>query len=257
MSSEAAAKINAKARRLLQLMKNPALKSVPTPSLQKFLQDQVDNIFVCLRNGIKDPPFCETKHERKREPIINESGAKGNHTKKIVSKMSRYFLHTLKKKSLLCLRSIDRGLFIKGGVAPAGRVVCFYPGQIWREEDIEPLLERARKGDEMANSQIEQSYLANHPPKGQVPNVISVDVPKQFTDAEKPYIPTWHENNNITDHLVTVFVATNDLCDGDEIFLDYELGDAADQGSLPEWYHYIPANAYTHGVVDSEKPNKN
>jgi len=93
-------------------------------------------------------------------------------------------------------------------------------------------------------------YLANHPPKGRGPNVMTVDVPKKFTAKDIPYIPTWHENKDTIDSVVTTFVAMDDICDGDEIFLDYEMGDLKDQSVFPEWYHYIPESAYTDGIID-------
>merc|ERR1712130_926020 len=76
--------------------------------------DQIDNVFVCLRNGIKQPWF-DWKLKVDKSTIPNGG----------------------------------RGVFLDGH-APAGRLLCFYSGELWRSEDVESTIAKLRS-DEYAH----------------------------------------------------------------------------------------------------------
>ena len=89
-------------------------------------------------------------------------------------------------------------------------------------------------------------YCINHPPKESKPNLLALDVPYSFDYLTNKYQPTWHKSKAVVDDCITVFVAMEDIKNGDELFFDYDLGndDGKDNEKLPPWYHYIDASVY-------------
>ena len=113
-------KIEAKAKCLVNLMERMKVgHNDPT----KFVTDQLDNLFICLRNDIKQPWNDWTLQVAKS--TIDNAG---------------------------------RGLFLDGH-APAGRLLCLYSGELWREQDVENLIAHNNAGSEDAKYYLDQCYV--------------------------------------------------------------------------------------------------
>eukprot|EP01083_Nonionella_stella_P275244 934713_1 len=237
-------KIQAKAICLANLMKRMNVQHNDTT---KFVTDQIDHLFVCLRNGIRQP-WNDWNIKAKTSTISNAG----------------------------------RGLFLEGH-APSGRLLCIYGGELWRPLDIDEALERLYAGNDCVQWDIDQllnggytyarksggsfieatpcpelhailennplclGYLANHPPKGKIPNMLPIDVPYKLDSGYMKYRHSWHRNKDVTDEQISVFLAMNDIANGEELFWDYDLGLFSDEGknNLPEWYYSVDPNVFS------------
>lgn len=305
MSGSLNLKLDAKARCLMALIRklDPSCND-PT----KFMSNQIQNVFVCLRNGIQQPWF---------DWKLSISSSK--------------------------IPDSGRGLYIDGH-APAGRLLCMYAGAFWPEESITKLLTEldglntaqrnmediaskqsdeniSKYGDAMASAMFDSEsserqgeiitildnlfssnfiyarddgtlldatgceklytitrdnplamgQYCNHPNKevnGNIPNIMAVDVPWNFSDininpnceVERKYCPTWyHLDRNINDgnvgisnstrwdNKITCFVAIRDL-KNEELYFDYEF-EGIQNEKLPKWYQEVDYNVY----LDAEK----
>eukprot|EP01083_Nonionella_stella_P171303 584896_1 len=243
MSASVVRKIEAKAKCLVNLMERMKCEhNDPT----RFVKDQIDNIFVCLRHDIRQPWNDWTIHVT--DSTIPHAG---------------------------------RGLYLDGH-APAGRLLCLYSGELWTPEDIEDALSQLGAGnmnmeydvdqllvgaytyardngslidgtpcekihDVLRNNPLCLGYCINHPPKGQIPNLLPLDVPYLFEKNTIKYKPTWHRKQGAIDDSITVFLAMDDIKNGDELFFDYDLegfNDEQNNDKLPEWYHSIAPEVY-------------
>eukprot|EP00483_Globobulimina_turgida_P005704 UN05714 len=188
----------------------------------RFVKDRIDSIFVCLRHDIKQP--------------WNDWTIKVNTS---------------------TIHNAGRGLFLDGH-APAGRLLCLYSGELWRAEDIDDALDQLRAGntnisydldqllvgeytyardngalidgspcdkihDVLRNNPLCLGYCINHPAKGYIPNLLPLDVPFEFDYQTIKYKPTWHRQNGVIDDHITIFLAMQDIKNGDELFFDYDL----------------------------------
>ena len=99
----------------------------------------------------------------------------------------------------------------------------------------------------LRNNPLCLGYCINHPPMGDIPNLLPIDVGYTFDKENMKHRPTWHRDKQVIDPFITVFLAMRDIKVGDELFFDYEL-DGLDteetKDKLPEWYHSIDANVY-------------
>lgn len=106
-------------------------------------------------------------------------------------------------------------------------------------------------------------HKINHPPRGAAPNVVAcpLDLTRGFMErmdaqgaAFRSYVPNrfhespelmadWQWKMYLVERDVEVptvaFVATRDIADGEELFLNYRYNPDVEIGSVPEWYHHV------------------
>ena len=173
-------------------------------------------------------------------------------------------------------------------------MLCVYPGEVWKEADIDEACRRIHQDEDMGMAEKMEEvlslnytyaredgvlinatpcerlhkvvrknpfalgYLINH---SAAPNAFAVDmsIRRSWKEEELDYVPTWKPLERalpVDDSgILTVFVAMRDLCN-EEILIDYDFGDD-NKANLPDWYEPVPAAYYLlEGDVEDEQADE-